>query len=407
MAETNRYANLPGYDQQQEIYETPELTDDTSTSTNQRSPSPAISSATSDEDGDESYGVSRRRLYPERARSRFDRTDKRVETKGVDLSDRVDGRRRGYGVKKARGVREEDEDEGLKTRIARLKREIEECRVLAKEGDQADAGAGGEAAEDEINSMSRMLAGIEVEGKEKEQKARQPAENEQETAAPDAREEEDLTDDQILQRVSAFDTRLASLETALGIQSLDAAIGDSDGSTAATPLLPTLSLLDQQLSAITSATSLTNLEAVGGRVRKYTEELAAARNQGLPQQVASEDGDGTPATAVLSPEDYQHLQSLYPLLPTLQNLSPTVPPLLARLRSLRQLHSTAASAAEDLDALETRQTEMEQELKTWRQGLEKVEQVVGRADEANGRNGMVVEGWVKDLEKRVRALGGR
>lgn len=403
MAEINRFANLPGYDDQQEIYETPELTDDTSTTTAQRSPSPTTSSATSENDDDESFGVSRRRLYPERARSRFDRTDKRVETKGVDLSDRVDGRRRGYGIRKGRGVREE-EDEGLETKIARLKREIEECRVLAKENGQAENGAEEKVDEDEINSLSKVLADVEVAEDSKKRRAQKPTEHAPQTEDTDV--EQDLTDDQVLQRVAVFDTRLASLETALGIHSFDANLGDPESSVAATPLLPTLSLLDQQLSALTSATSLTNLEAVGGRVRKLNEELASAQSQGAPQQKETEDEEGSSTTAVLSPHDYKQLQSLYPLLPTLQNLSPTIAPLLARLRSLRQLHSNAATAAEDLDALETRQGELEQELKTWRQGLEKVEQVVGKADEANGRNGRVVEGWVKELEGRIRSLGG-
>jgi nuclear migration protein JNM1 len=48
---------------------------------------------------------------------------------------------------------------------------------------------------------------------------------------------------------------------------------------------------------------------------------------------------------------------------------------------------------------------MESELKAWREGLEKVEQAVGEASEANGRNGKVVEAWVRELEGRMKKLG--
>jgi nuclear migration protein JNM1 len=37
--------------------------------------------------------------------------------------------------------------------------------------------------------------------------------------------------------------------------------------------------------------------------------------------------------------------------------------------------------------------------------LEKVEKAVRDADEANGRNGKVVQGWVKEVEGRMGKLG--
>ena len=39
------------------------------------------------------------------------------------------------------------------------------------------------------------------------------------------------------------------------------------------------------------------------------------------------------------------------------------------------------------------------------EGLEKVEQAVVEASVANGRNGKVVEGWVRELEGRMKKLG--
>ena len=154
---TTRLAQLPGFDTAPDVYETPSFLHDDSATTAATSPSSdedddGNTSATSDEDS-ESGGVSRRRLYPERARSRFGGVA--AKTKGTDLSDRIDGRRRGYGVKYG-----EEEEEGLEGRIARLRREVEECRVLAREeaGEEGDDGEGGEGVE----ALSRVLAGLEV-----------------------------------------------------------------------------------------------------------------------------------------------------------------------------------------------------------------------------------------------------
>ncbi|KAF7198506.1 hypothetical protein HII31_00245 [Pseudocercospora fuligena] len=219
-------------------------------------------------------------------------------------------------------------------------------------------------------------------------------------------DQEDITNEQTLSRVSAFDSRLAALESALGISALDN-LTESQ----ATPILPSLTLLDHQLASLTSATNLSSLEQISSRIQKLKLEaqtLAHLQQQsanGKPSSSHAEDDEDEEAPTLLTSEDMTRLQSLYTLLPTLQSLSPTVPALMTRLRSLRTLHTTAANASADLESLEQRQAEMDQELKMWREGLEKVEEAVKNADEANGRNGSTVRGWVDDLEKRVKALG--
>lgn len=409
-----RLAQLPGFDTAPDVYETPDLDDDTTVATSQTSPR-AVSepSDTSEDEADdeERYGVSRRRLYPERARSRFGEQSRSIEPRGADLSDRVDGRRRGYRARRGPFGAEEEEEEGLEARIARLKREVEECRALAEE-----AKAGGEEEEegqegDDVEALSRLLAGIDVPASQRgaarargdvvfhDALARVPRDGDKE---PD-----DEDDEQTLSKIAAFDSRLSSLETALGISS----VLDSDQALSS-PLLPTLTLLDSQLSALTSATSLANLEAASSRISKLKAEaqgLAALQHQQQKPSTrqASEDEDEDQDTPPLtpSPEDLTRLNALYTLLPTLQSLSPTVPALITRLRSLKSLHGTAANVAADLDALEQRQADMDKELRMWREGLEKVESAVKQADEANGQNGGMVKGWVEDLEKRVKALG--
>ncbi|RMX89490.1 hypothetical protein D0869_00853 [Hortaea werneckii] len=407
MTEPSRLAGLPGYDTAPDVYETPaaDLTDSTSVATQQTSPrSPSESSATSDEDdegGDdddeEAFGVSRRRLYPSQARNRFASTSRQVEARNVDLSDRVDGRRRGYKVRRG-VVSGEEEEEGLEARIARLRREIEECRAEAAQTGQGDGEQEGDDGEG-IESLSRLLSSVEMprrQGTRSSQVPTRPAPTEDGRGIARDEAEGDMTDEQMLGKVTDFDTRLSALEQALGLSSLDSAT--AEGLT--TPLLPSLTLLDQQLTALSTASSLTNLEAASSRLSKLKTEA---------QQLASREGDddevgATAAATALHPEDQEKLHYLYTLLPNLQTLAPTVPAILTRLRSLRTLHTTAANAGTSLDALEQKQAEMEKELKAWREGLEKVEQAVNQADEANGRNGKVVEGWVKELEGRMKTL---
>ncbi|KAK3635789.1 hypothetical protein LTR56_014495 [Elasticomyces elasticus] len=383
MAESTRLASLPGYDTAADIYETPELAPAATAPT---SPSTV---PTSDEESelsseDDRAGVSRRRLFPQTARSRFKSRSRGVEVAGVDLSDRVDGGRKGYSTRRRRRRRDEegsgsgseDVEEGLEAKIARLRREVEECRVLAEQERQDESE---DEAGKEVDVLGTLLSSLDVPVRRNRQQLQSTG------AAPDP--DGDTLDEQALGKVADFDTRLSALEQALGISTVDSVTSD----TIAAPVLPSLMLLDQQLTALTAATSLSHLEAASSRIQRLRTEA----------EQPSTNGD-TPETAnQLPPEDAEKLQQLYALLPTLQSLSPTVPAMLARLRSLRNLHTTAASAAADLDEVEKRQSEMETDLSEWRNGLLRVEQAVGQASEANGKNGRIVDGWVKDLEARL------
>jgi len=416
MAEPSRLAALPGYDTAPDVYETPELTDDTSTTIQTATTSPPLYSDASetsdeedeDEEDDEGFGVvSRRRLYPSRARGRFGAASGRIEAKRVDLSDRVDGRRRGYQVRAARKISgregpEEEAEEGLEARIARLRRELEECRVetARRQNERRGTQEGVEGCEevdvDGVDALSRLLAGIDTPiARPKGRRGMTALESQAELGRLEELDG-DMMDEQTLRRVADFDARLSALEQALGISSLDAATSEATP----TPILPSLTVLDQQLSALSSAGSLSNLEAASSRISKLRVEAEQLSHAG-PSDGESADGD----SETLSPEDMQKLQHLFTLLPNLQALSPTVPALLQRLRSLRALHTSAANAASELEQVEKRQTEMESELRAWRDGLEKVETAVREASEANGRNGRVVEKWVKDLEAKLKALG--
>lgn len=422
-------AQLPGYDTAPDVYETAPDDDTTTTSTSingARSSSqiPSEASETSEEsesdDDNEGFGVSRRRLFnAERARTRFGEQSRYVETRGADLSDRVDGRRKGYRVKKVGPVR--DEEERLDARISRLRREVEECKA---EAERERAAQGNDVDDEEedgsldaTEKLCEMLAQVNLPPKERKRaehgRSRSVFHDAPQGAVPPdtvSEGKEGEGEAQTLSRISAFDSRLAALEQALGISSLDA-VTEADMS--AMPLLPTLTMLDNQIASLTSATSLSSLESATGRVQKLKSEAqnlaqlqrAATTPSSKASPSGSDDDESTETPTLLSTDDMKKLESLYTLLPTLQSLSPTVPMLITRLRSLRTLHTTAANVAEDLDGIEQRQAAMEKELKMWREGLAKVEQAVEQHGEANGRNGNMVQGWVKDLEGRVQALG--
>ncbi|KAF2716702.1 hypothetical protein K431DRAFT_289169 [Polychaeton citri CBS 116435] len=363
-------ASLPGYDTAPDIYESapvPELTDDTATT---RSSSYSGSSSGDDDNADEDCfsshadgedaeegveavgGVSKRRIDAQRARTRF---------RGV-----------GTGVG-GRGRRREgaEVEESLEERIARLRREVEECSVLLQKGEEGGK-KDGRLVGDERAELEKLVGGLEGLRTGMREKERDGTEDEDEDEEEEGEENQD-----VLAKVAAFDARLSSLERALGNTTMADALPSSS---AAPPLLPTLTHLESQLSALASApTSLSHLSS------------------SLPPQ--------PPPSSHLQDTPDPNLQSLYALLPTLTSLAPTIPALLARLKSLRTLHTGAATAATDLAEVERRQRELDAELKKWREGLEKVEGAVKEADAANGRNGRVVRGWVEGLESRAEKLG--
>lgn len=381
-----RLANLPGYDTAPDVYETAtQANDDDASTTLTRQTSGTSeeedgSDTTNEEDEDLFEGVSRRRLRPGRARRVF-----------------------GDGVRRSKGGRDRDEAEGLEARIARLRAEVEECRLeIEREGEET--GEDGEEDKEEADSeggelenLGKLLAGLEAPKKKQTRRSQPPGELLGENGIHDD------GDEQTLSRVVDFDSRLAALEQVLGLSTLEDA---SAATSAPIPVLPSLTLLDQQLSALASATSLANLEAASSRFQKLRSEADALPTSTSASQSTTTAAAQTsePEATSLSAEDLSHLQSLYTLLPTLQSLAPTVPTLLNRLRSLRTLHTSAADASRSIDDLEQRQRSMDKELEVWRQGLERVEQAVGEAREANGGNGKVVEGWVRELEGRVKGL---
>lgn len=222
--------------------------------------------------------------------------------------------------------------------------------------------------------------------------------------------------DQALARAADFDTRLTLIETVLGIDSIPFT---SEGRLTSKAILPTLGMLDQQLSTI-STTSVSSLDSIGRRMRQLTqdaekleearkaakaahEDLRSSQRESNPSQVVS--GETTALSSIEDPEQVSKINALYGTLATIESLSPLLPSVLDRLRSLRSIHANAATASESLTKVEQRQEEMSGEIKSWKESLDTVEQVMEDSEQTMEGNMSTIEEWIKQLEKRMTKLG--
>ncbi|EWZ50084.1 hypothetical protein FOCG_09570 [Fusarium oxysporum f. sp. radicis-lycopersici 26381] len=424
MALNRKYAALPDLDSAPDIYETPELTDDNSTV-------PTITGRTHSDDEfydieDETPGISRSRLRIDEARSRFLPTD--VDANGVDFSDRVDGKRKSYKVSSRRqrilqdGTQElgdlsdDDDDESLERRIARLKREVEEAKneyAKRKAESQTKEDIDATTGDDRLTSLSQVLdeisqpigrpTSIRIPG------TNATSNSEEKTEAPTAEDatytlmyEPTYEQSHALAKATDFDRRLLMLERGLGINASLMPEADANGLPRA--ILPTLDSMNKQISTLAEA-STANLDAISRRVRTLAQEQDKL-NDSREKARSLREELGRNGSSAQSEETEQEakINALYGILPTIENLTPILPPLLDRLRSLRAIHSDAATASETLTRIEKQQAEMATELKQWNEGLVKIEAAVKDGTVSIEKNKQVMEEWVKDLEERMEDL---
>lgn len=222
-------------------------------------------------------------------------------------------------------------------------------------------------------------------------------------------------EDHTLSKVSDFDSRLALIEAALGIDAIPLPTQDRS---AAKAMLPALDSLDKQVNTLSNSTD-SSLEKISRRVRHLTvdaEKLERARRSAKAAQEALSPSSGGPRSSSINseaqviPEVEDHetlskINALYGTLSTIESLAPLLPSVLDRLRSLRTLHADAATASQTLNKVESRQEAMKEELQGWREGLEKVEKAMEQGEQTMKGNTEMVEGWVKELEERMRKIG--
>ncbi|RGP75015.1 dynactin subunit 2 [Fusarium longipes] len=425
MALNRKYAALPDLDSAPDIYETPELTDDNSTV-------PTTAARTHSDDEfydveDETPGISRSRLRIDEARSRF--LPSNVDANGVDFSDRVDGKRKSYKASSRRhrilkdGTRElgdlsdDDDDESLERRIARLKREVEEAkneyakRKAESQAQQEDTEA--TAGDDRLTSLSQVLDDIsKPTGRPVSVQKSIPITPSNPEEKPETIPGDDATytvtyaptyeQSHALAKAADFDRRLLMLEKGLGINA--SLIPEADVNGLPRAILPTLDSMNKQISTLSEA-STANLDAISRRVRTLAQEQDKLNDSKEKAKSLREELGRNGSTAqVEESEQEAKINALYGILPTIENLTPILPPLLDRLRSLRAIHADAATASDTLTRIEKQQAEMAAELKQWNEGLVKIESAIKEGNVSIENNKQVMEEWVKDLEERMEDL---
>ncbi|KAL9943546.1 hypothetical protein D7B24_006830 [Verticillium nonalfalfae] len=428
MALNRKYANLPDLDSAPDIYETPDLTDDISTAPTTTGPSQSDDEF---DDDDDAPGISRSRLRIDEARSRF--LPSSVDASAADFSDRVDGKRKSYktttrrqriledGTTEIGDLSDEDDEEHLDRKIARLQREIAEAKEEFGRKKAAAATqpaiAASDAQEQKLASLSQVIdeisrsiephAGVAPSQRPLPQAGTEvqpeglPATG---TASYTITYAPTYEQSHALAKAADFDRRLVLLEKGIGIGS--AALPEADTNGLPRAILPTLDALQRQIVTLSQA-STSNLDAITRRVRTLTQEAHQLEKARQGAKAARESlGGGSPSSAEDAEDSEQtaKINALYGTLPTIESLAPLLPPLLDRLRSLRAVHADAASASEFLERIEKQQADMTADMKQWREGLDKVEEAVREGGATMSGNMKVIEGWVKDLEGRVAKL---
>jgi len=422
---------------------------DCETSTTLRSNSP-----NTDRDEDEANGIDRHRLDPDEARTHFLTSDER----GPKPSSRISSKRKTYrsssrkrrrdgpelnGLINGLEVSSDEEEESLERRLARLRREIAEVKEeyeskeklkenTAKEsknhrdtlhtlGKVLDSVSSSSAADQDsaaVTLTKRLVSGPKSKLPAGDGAAKGATKQDADNSTYTVSYAPGYQDGHNLSKVSEFDSRLALIETALGIDAIPLPSQDRSGARA---VIPSLDMLDKQLTILSTSTD-SSLDAISRRMRQMTqsaEKLEQARQAARVAQealqleaLAPSCNDELLGTAAEVPkysifEDCNttaKINALYGTLSTIESLAPMLPSVLDRLRSLRTLHADAATASQTLAKVESRQEDMKQELQGWREGLEKVETAMQEGEQTMKGNTETIEAWVKELEDRIRKL---
>ncbi|KAG7117011.1 Molybdopterin synthase sulfur carrier subunit like protein [Verticillium longisporum] len=390
MALNRKYANLPDLDSAPDIYETPDLTDDISTAPTTTGPS---------QSDDES------RFLPSN-----------VDASAADFSDR---RILEDGTTEIGDLSDEDDEEHLDRKIARLQREIAEAKEEFGRKKAAAATqpaiAASDAQEQKLASLSQVIDEISrsIESHAGVAPSQKPLPPPPQPQAGTEAQPEGLPatgtvsytityaptyeQSHALAKAADFDRRLVLLEKGIGIGS--AALPEADTNGLPRAILPTLDALQRQIVTLSQA-STSNLDAITRRVRTLTQEAHQLEKARQGAKAARESlGGGSPSSAEDAEDSEQtaKINALYGTLPTIESLAPLLPPLLDRLRSLRAVHADAASASEILERIEKQQADMTADMKQWREGLDKVEEAVREGGATMSGNMKVIEGALARL----------
>ena len=387
--------------------------------------------------GGEAQGIDRHELNQDEARKRFGASNERqniVSTRikakrNEHASSQNRHRKEGEDLINGIDVNSEDELESPQRRLARLRRELAEVEdELQQQKVNSKEGAPSSMPEQESQRLNEVLS--LVEGKVVGSKSTSPARlldrlsktslaNGHQTTA-DAPEMyaskggvETANDDVVHQGgsfllISGLDTRLKTLEDALGIDTIPI---DQQKEGTFKPLLPTMDKLDKQLNVLSTSTDRSveqsrekiaemtrEADALGRRQDQVGTIATGSENRVNDNAIRTDEGESLQNTASLS-----KINALYGTLDIIESMAPLLPSVLDRLRSLRDLHANAASASQSLTQIEDSQAEMKEEIQKWRDGLQKVENAITESQSSMQDNVESVEGWVKELELRIKS----
>jgi nuclear migration protein JNM1 len=386
-----------------------------------------------DEEENDSPGISHSRVRPDVARDIF--SPAQIDAREVDFSDRISGKRKSYKASTRRQQKREDgrveygdfsdeEDrESLESKVARLKREIEEVREEygRRYAEKRAMGEKREVNEHDIMSLSRTLDGLSAlkgqtastGGKLAKDlgtgiRANGPPQIVQGTGEPatyTVTYAPIYQQSHALAKAADFDGRLAVLEKTLGLSSTP--LPTVNGTRASKAILPTLEVLQRQISLLSDSTP-SSLDSISRRVRTLTQEAErleeSRRSAKAARDALKAAGGDIVAEEGEDSEQVSKVNALYGTLSTIENLAPLLPSVLDRLRSLRAIHADAATASESLERAEKKQADMAGDIKKWQAGLERVEEAMKSAETVTSGNMKVVESWVKELETKVAEL---
>lgn len=367
-----------------------------------------------------------------------------ADTRDSGLAARISSKRRQYRAtaktgpetlekSESRGVSDYDE-ESFERKVTRLRREILEVKEIFeknksnKRGNPAVSSLERDGSWDTLNDIldeahkapiygaaNKIVHTLSTtsrtqHGSKRDQKV-EPTEQNPELPSYTVTYAPTYQQSYALAKAADFDARLSLVETLLGVETIHLPTQDRPSYAS---VLPTLDNLDRQISTLSSSSN-SSLDLIDRKVKQLTQDTQKLAEARLSARSAQ---DALNLSLEIAVVDTKHLHdaeeisernakinALYGTLPTIDSLAPLLPSVLDRLKSLQSVHAGAASASQNLAKLEAQQQSMAEEIKSWREGLEKVERAVEQGERATVGNVKVVEAWVKELEERMRKLG--
>jgi len=303
-----------------ELYETPDLIEDTST----------VRTSVYTPETNDVEDIDHAGIHASEAAHVF--RNESIATKGADFSDAIGGHAGSRGL--LRHGRSEI-GESLEERIRRLRDEIDEVRrEVAAQGSD----------EDQIDDLENALAALRVRQNNAaaaivKQIGTKPAPTPSSTLAlnlaPQHAESWEL---------EKLEERITGMEDTLGLSV-----------SAERSLLPAIDALEEKVDLLSRSPK--ELEEQIKRIKRIHVEGAKNKDEG-------DAPFGTTDTLI---------DSIYEILPSLEKMAPVVPAMLERLQSLRHIHEYAADSFDILKTVQHGQEKTDRNIHEWTESLVKLE----------------------------------